>query len=340
MRFVPHHKPGARRYDLFMANSFIGKIMAKVVGGLDALRVKQSSLASQRDTAHSLLVKARAALQVYLLGDNDGDDRAVAALQAKVDAALSLLASLDTAIKTQGERVADAERQLADEQTKAARKMASEALALDVNSIESQLKPWLAATRQLAIALEKYGPFRFECGSISSFLGNAANEVEIAMGVSLPDLRGGVVAVAEGRERAPAKPGAVVKTIAPPAPTTARVYLTASVAWYDEKGAKYRAPAMNDCDLPLALIAKGKGIGAVHELKSDVRRKSHGSRAPTVPAWEHCRWLNDNPLAKTDVEPILSSHFQPHPGVGKPYTIRQQQPVVPVTATRTLPTDK
>jgi chaperonin cofactor prefoldin len=315
-------------------------IMKQVGEALGLLKSKMSRLESQREAAKLSLQKAMAALQAHLLDGDDSDEKTTGNLQAKVDSGRSLVASLNTAIETQADRVVQAEREMADEQTKKERTAASDVIYADVEHIEKQLAPWLAATRALAKDLRKYASFRTETSAIAEFIANASNEAELALSISIPDLRGGALAVLEGRERAPAKPSAVVKTVAPPIPTTGRVYLTASVAWHDDKGAKFRAPAMNDCDLPLTLIAKGKAIGAVHELNSDVRKKSHGSRAPTVPAWEHCRWLNDDPNAKTGAEPIMSSHFQPHPGVGKPYTIRQQQPVVPVTATRTLPTDK
>ena len=322
MRFVPHHKPGARRYDLFMAN-FIGKIMAKVVGGLDALKVKHTSLVSQRDAAEVSLAKARTALQVYLLSDNDGDDRAVAALQTKVDSAASLLASLDTAIKTQGERVADAERQLADEQTKAARKMASEALALDVNSIESQLKPWLAATRQLAIALEKYGPFRFECGSISSFLGNAANEVEIAMGVSLPDLRGGVVAVAEGREKPPTPPAEVVKFVAPAPPPTETLFFLRHAKYTDASGAVKCLGKMREHALPPPLAKKALSSGAAIPLTDPRVRTLKGNWGMIVPGPDQCEALDGTPSG--NAAPVIHSAFEPL-GRGPPIIGAMRQP--------------
>jgi hypothetical protein len=339
MRFVPHHKPGARRYDLFMAN-FIGKIMAKVVGGLDALRVKQTSLVSQRDAAEVSLAKARTALQVYLLSDNDGDDRAVAALQTKVDSAASLLASLDTAIKTQGERVADAERQKADEQNQAARKAASEAIAADVAKIESQIAPWLASTRKLATDLDKYGSFRFEAGGIAKYLANAAVEIELALSVSIPDLKSGVIAVLEGRERIPEQPATVTKLAAPaPAPTTELLFLTHSLGWFDAEGRKYRAPAMHDANLPLQLVGKARQLGAAHDLNSDVRRKNHGSKTSAPPEWAHCKFLNDDPKAKTDVEPIVHSAFERHPNVRPAYSGTMRQPQTG-TATRSLPPGK
>jgi hypothetical protein len=143
------------------------------------------------------------------------------------------------------------------------------------------------------------------------------------MGVSLPDLRGGVVAVAEGREKPPTPPAEVVKFVAPaPAPTTARLFLTQPLGWYDENGKQHVAASMNDHEIPLALVAKARALGAAWDLDSPQRKQHGGSKTSAPPAWAHCKILNENPTAKSNVEPILSSHFEPHPNVREPYTIR------------------
>jgi hypothetical protein len=310
-------------------------IMKQVGEALGLLKTKMARLEGQREAAKSALQKAKAALQTHLLDGDDSDEKTTANLQSKVDSAFSLLGSLNAAIETQADRVVQAEREMADEQTKKERTAASDMISADVERIECQVKPTLTAMRALATDLAKYASFRVEASGISEYLANAANEVEIALSVSIPDLRSGALAVLEGRERAPSQPAKIVKLVAP-APTTERLFLTHSLGWFDAEGRKYRAPAMHDADLPLTLIAKGKAIGAVHDMNSDVRRKNHGSKTSAPPEWSHVKWLNSDPNAKTDVEPIMSSHFQPHPGVGKPYTIRQSAPQTPATATRSV----
>jgi hypothetical protein len=151
-------------------------IMTQVGTALGLLTDKMSRLESQRDAARTTLQKARAALQTHLLDGDDGDDKTVAALQAKIDTAQSLLESLDEAVRTQSERVAEAEREASDKETKRQRLAASEIIANDVARIDAQLKPWLAATRALATDLAKYGTARFECGSIGAYLANLAAE--------------------------------------------------------------------------------------------------------------------------------------------------------------------
>src|ERR1035437_5904463 len=166
-----------------MANNLFRTIMAKISESRGSLKDRSARLTSQRATAMTSLEKAKAAMQTHLLEGDADDTKALAALQAKVNDAFSLLASLDAAIAEQARRVADAERQLVDEATKVARKAASEALAIDVAKIEAQLAPWLASTRQLASAISKYETFRFECGSIPKFMTNAAAEIELALSV-------------------------------------------------------------------------------------------------------------------------------------------------------------
>lgn len=314
--------------------------MTQVGTALGLLTDKMSRLESQRDAARTTLQKARAALQTHLLDGDDGDDKTVAALQAKIDTAQSLLESLDEAVRTQSERVAEAEREASDKETKRQRLAASEIIANDVARIDAQLKPWLAATRALATDLAKYGTARFECGSIGAYLANLAAETEVALAVSIPDLKGYVIAVAEGREKIPVMPGTVVKMPAPkpPAPTTERVFLTRNVAWFTPDGETHCAPSHNDCDLPLYVLGKARQIGVAHAMDSDLRQKHHGGKSNAKPAFAHCEFLNDSPRLKSVAAPIMSSHFE-RVDRGPAITgIMRSQPTM--ESTRALPTKK
>ena len=91
------------------------------------------------------------------------------------------------------------------------------------------------------------------------------------------------------------------------------------LAWYDSDADKHRAPSKHDSELPLHLIGKARTLGAAHDLKSDVRAKNHGSKTSAPPDWNHVKWLNDNPKAKSNVEPIRHSAFEPHPNVPAPH---------------------
>jgi hypothetical protein len=288
-----------------------GKLMAKIGESLGLLKERSARLTSQRDAAKTSLEKAMAAVQAHLLEGDADDVKALGVLQSAVDRASSLLASLDAAIAEQTRRVADAERQLADEQTKAARKAASEALARDVEQIEQLIVPWLSTTRQLAAALAKHETFRFEAGSIAKYLANAAQEVEIALSVSIPDLRGGVIAVAEGREKPPVPPATVAKIVAPKAPVTETVFLLRHLKYTDAQGNVQCAGKMRDHALPPHFAQKALKSGAAVPL-SDPRRKSlSGSWGMMAPSESQCESLDGTPSGTA--APITHSAFEPHP---------------------------
>ena len=118
--------------------------MTQIGEALGLLKTKLSRLTNQRNSAESELERAKSNLQAHLLSDSE-DQKITAALQAKIDSSFSLLGSLNAAIGTQAERIADAERQKANEQNQAARKAASEAFAADVAKIE-RLLHWRART--------------------------------------------------------------------------------------------------------------------------------------------------------------------------------------------------
>jgi hypothetical protein len=116
-------------------------IMQQIGAALGLLKTKMARLESQRENAKSALQKAKAALQAHLLDGDDTDERTVISLQGKVDSAFSLLGSLNAAVETQANRVVQAERELADEETKRQRKAASDAISVDIEHIEKQLAP-------------------------------------------------------------------------------------------------------------------------------------------------------------------------------------------------------
>jgi hypothetical protein len=312
--------------------------MQKFGESIGLLKTRMSRLENQRDAARTTLQKARAALQTHLLDGDDGDEKTVNALQARIDSAQSLLESLDEAMRTQAERVATAERELADEQTRAQRKAASEVIANDVARIEGQLKPWLAATRALGTDLAKYGGARFECGSIGAHLGVLAHDVEIALAVSIPDLKGYVTAVADGRERAPTAPAPVVKLVTPTKPPTETIYFLKPSKWTDSNGQLQLIQRTCDAVLPVAqarfAIAKGYAV----ERTDPQRKQTLGAWAGRPLRREDCVAL-DAASETSNVEPIRHSAFEPHPNVGKPYNvIVPTQPLM--TGTRSMPTTK
>jgi small-conductance mechanosensitive channel len=312
-------------------------IMAKISGGVDVLRDRQARLTSQRDAAKAALEKAKAARQFHLLEGDVADTKTAAALQAKVSAAESELAGLDEALTEQARRVADAERQLADEQTKAARKAASEVLEREVEAIEKMTASWLITTRQLSTALAKYETFRFEAGSISKYLANASNEVEFALSVTIPDLRGGVIAVLEGREAPPSQPAPILKIAAPAPPPTKTVFVTRAVKWTSSDGKLHLVQRFTDTALPPELAAHALKVGAAVELNNLLRRQNLGTWSEKQLHAEHCFALDE---ASRTAAPILHSAFELHPNIGKPFTIKVAPVAMAVGARNMPPTDK
>jgi hypothetical protein len=315
--------------------------MKQLAESLGILQSTMSRINSQRDTAKAALAKAREALKQHLLSPDGGDQTTIAALKNQIVSERELITALDDAAETQTALVVAEESRLVDDETKRQRTAASDAILADVAQIERQFAEWLTATRAFATGIGKYASFRTECSGISEFLANAANQVELAASVSIPDLRSAARAVLQGTERPPVMPGTVVKMPAPkpPAPTTERVFLTRNLAWFTPDGETHCAPSLNDCDLPLYVVAKARAIGAAHAMDNDLRRKHHGGKSNAKPALVHCEWLNSDPRAKSNVEPIRHTAFEKHPNVPPPYNI-----IVPTQPamenTRALPTKK
>jgi hypothetical protein len=321
-----------------MANRLV-EIMKQIAEALGLLKSTMTRLNMQRGAARAALEKARDALKQHLLSSDGGDQTTIAALKNQIVSERELITALDDAAETQTALVVAEENRLVDEETRKRRTAASEAILADVKNIESQLAPWLAATRALATSLKKYESFRTECSGIAEFLGKCATESEFALSMTIPDLRSAAQAVLQGTERPPVMPGVVVKIpAAQAAPTTQRLFLTQHLAWHDSNGVKHRAPSMHDADLPLDLVAKARALGAAHDLKSDVRAKNHGSKTSAPPDWNHVKWLND-PKGESNVEPIRHTAFETHPNVPPPYSlIVPTQPAM--ESTRALPTKK
>ena len=308
--------------------------MAKFTGGLDALKERHSRLVARRDAAHTVFKKADAAWRSQLLDADDTDNKTTAVLRQKLNDAEAELKGLDELIAEQARRVADAERALADEATKAACKAASEALAADVAKMERQLAPWLASTRSLASELEKYSTFRFEAGGIARFLNNAAAEIEIALGLTIPDFKSAIAAVAEGRESAPAAPTPVRKIVQPTPPPTKTIFFTRASKWTDAAGKLHVIQKFTDAILPPELAAHAVKVGAAVELKSPLRKQNIGTWGGRQLHAEHAFALDE---ASANA-PVVHSAFEPHPNVGKPYTIKAAP--VAMAATRDMPTKK
>jgi hypothetical protein len=108
--------------------------------------------------------------------------------------------------------------------------------------------------------------------------GNLANEVEIALAVSVPDLKGYGDAVLTGRERIPAAPAPIAKLVAPRPQPTETIYFLKPAKWTDDAGQLHLIQKTNDATLPVAqarlAIAKSYAVE-----RTDPQRKQ------TLGAW-------------------------------------------------------
>ena len=139
----------------------------KLQNNLVDLRQRAERLAAKRTAAQAEFDAAQAARQKFMLQGDLDDESSAAKLQARVDSAASALQGFSDAVTALSAQVVDAERTLAEEQQRVARKTASEKLAREIAVIETKLAPWLAGGRELAAPLESLGALRFEAGAIS-----------------------------------------------------------------------------------------------------------------------------------------------------------------------------
>jgi hypothetical protein len=183
--------------------------MQKIQSELAALNARSKLLTGKRTAAQSTLVSAVEARQKALLTGDLDDTKAALALQGKVDSAISALAGLDTAITALAAFITDADAKLAAERLDTERKAASDTLAEQVAIIDKLLVPWLAASRDLASALEAIH-WRFESAQMAGFIRNAAGEVENAAAITAGDLHHSIQAIRDGGQAIPPAPAAVV----------------------------------------------------------------------------------------------------------------------------------
>jgi hypothetical protein len=293
----------------------------KLEAELASLTARAKLLRKERDSCAVALAKAETEQQSFLLGGDLADIKTKAKLQTAVDSAARELTGYDAAIATQAVAVADAGRKLDHERQATARKAASEKLSNDIALIDRRVAPLLDGMRELAALLEKQAALRFEIGAIGRYLSNAAGEIEMAFTVALPDLHGAVTSISEGRERIPGQPETTVRLVVAAAqPQTKVVFALRHVKYTSEQGMQL-CGKLRKHTLPLHLAEKAlKSGAAISETDSRVRGLI-GTFGMLVPPSDQCESLDDTPCGTT--EPILSGHFEKHPNVRAPYTIRQ-----------------
>jgi len=290
--------------------------MKKLEGNLAQLRQRLDQLSVKHTAAQSELEAATAARQANLIQGDLEDAKAATVLQQRVDTAQSALRGLDDAIMALSAQLADAERALTDEQQRAARKAASEALARDVEIIESKLTPWLEGTRELATLVDKHSHLRAEAGAIARFLLNAAGEVDVAMGVTMADLQRAVKAIEDGREAIPKPLAPVLKVVPPAPPPTERYYVLQPGMWTDHDGTLHFAQRHTIASLPAQAAAnaiKTGGVCSLDDRRVQEFKKRFGKFGPPTlqPPERHICWNWDDGSPPSG-DPGLMVHHKFH----------------------------
>jgi hypothetical protein len=142
----------------------------------------------------------------------------------------------------------------------------------------------------------------FEVGQIGHYLSNGASEVEVAVAVTLPQLRALVTAVANGEAPIPHRSEPVVPVAEVPAPPTQIVFGLRSVKWHDANGVQQLGAKFSDVYLPPEAAARALKSGACVSISDSLRRQHRG-------------WSTEHPRADLaydlDAAEPITDEFQP-----------------------------
>jgi hypothetical protein len=242
------------------------------------------------------------------------DDAAVAAALASKRAAEDLVTAWQKSLDDVNEKILDLEdatAEIANQKLRAETAAAIRTIMKD--SVDDSAALDAAIARRIKSA-SRAAALIPDAAGVVAYLMNAKSELPLADALIQQLLESRAVATLAGTAPAAlAVPEqiAVKPKVVAPVPTTARYFLSRNLAWFDAQGGKHSQASLTDCDLPIELITKANEFGAIHAMDSEVRRKNHGGKPQSQkPAIEHCLWLNSDPRAKNNVEPILSSHFE------------------------------
>jgi hypothetical protein len=290
--------------------------MQRLETELKRLRGRETQLADWRAKTKTQLDEALAVRERFLLDGDLADSKSAKTLQAKVDATQSEMAGIDLTLNKLAASIVDVERQLAEEEHRVQRQVVSEKLKTDLAAACSKVMPWLANTRELAVAFEVLEPANFESGSIARYLRNAVSEIEIAANFVTAAIDSQASAIYNGHAPLPNQPALAAAPQAA-SPATTKVFTVKPICWQDQGNAAFtrRHPAFSQVDLAPALADRAIVLSAaIAENDPRVRPLSRG-RSPVHAALEECVRLDGNPLepaAEPDPqhdEPIKHSAF-------------------------------
>jgi hypothetical protein len=254
----------------------------KLEKSLADLRERETALALKRSNAQTLFDEAVSERQSFLLSGDLADDARVVKLQSRVDSCASQIAGIDAALGALAQQIDDIERTLLAEREQIERQAASERLSREVAEAEAALPQWLESSRKLHSALMQISVRSFELDQASSFLLNTCvAQLEIALGISLAEMRGTVSSIKAGTAPLPRVVAEVVQLPQPTGPTPTSPGEEVEL-WFAVRPLKYRdlngqqrvIVRWSDVELPKRLVARATQRDAVVPI-TDERRKSH-----------------------------------------------------------------
>lgn len=284
--------------------------MKKLDPQLAALTVRRETLDEHLRRAQVSADEARQALQAHYLDADLTDSKASRALQSRVGETESTVNAIEAALASLLKSISELETQIAADRDTAARKVASDKVAIDAETVKTKLEPALAQMRELAAAFERLAPVSFESGAVGRFLLDAAVQTEFAAGAVLGDALASAHRIVSGDQRIPATPDvpALVEVL-PPKPETKTIFFVRASKWVDADGNVRKSAAFFDCELPIALAKKALALQAAVEVTDPIRRKQHGQHAASHPQSHLCVDI-DNASDLTLTEPAPPPKFE------------------------------
>jgi chorismate mutase len=306
---------------LFAKKSALAELETELVG-LVRRRARLADKVAAAKTEH----ESAATAQLKLLAGSDSDDpKAEAVAQRRVDAARSALAALEAALAEIERQHQATEGRLAAEKDQTARHASADAIEGEVRAAEEAIS-LLSELRKVAHAFQAIGDLSFDCEQIGTYALTAAQEIELAAAFALRDVSAIASQIEQGDRSIPRRrkdQPAPLPSVAPASPTEC-VFALKSIKWFDD-GVVHRACLYSDVNLPPALAARAKSLGAATTMQDPRRAKLRGVNGMFAPALENCIALNDLP-ATAEPEKRFDPRFEPLPDLRTPYVIATEGP--------------
>jgi hypothetical protein len=312
----------------------------KVGRDLETAVAKRADLDKRLQTAKAKAIEAK--VQAEALAADGADDAKLTAIETEMRAYADRAATLIAALATITGDIATLEAEISairDRETRVATAAAIEQIAADLQQSGAR---YAAAAIDLATKARRASDITIDAGPLASYATNAATEVPPAVSMISEVLRHHAVMVADGSAKAalpmPEQPAPKPQSVAPP--PVERVFALKHLRFTDANGNVMRVPKMHPVDLSPAHAAIALKRAWAVPLNDSRVRGLNGAYGAQIPPDHWCENLDDPDGAKPAAETVATpsrafghGQFEPHPRIGKPYTV-----VVPTTPAEPLAT--